>query len=441
MSVTGTEPPDEVTKAVAELWRLPPPGPDNLFSSPEFVRLKEALRSLHPDIGKPVFALGTALRSLGLPCGLPQDRQHLSLPPDEAARRLDLAVRAKRARRWHLAPLDFADDLPDLQFGPAALRRFSADELRALVDAPRLARVFPAASLKAERLSEFQWLLVEEDVPLERPPEARAMPVLFTDMRQDFGRIEPHKGRFPRRVEAALFFLLLAPWEEWSRMPEVDWRGFRVPWVYTTDEDLFVRPQAPPSPESLSWEPQALTDAWGEVVEIERPVALPLKDQAGASLPNWKQAAWEAVCRARESPLFETPVAHFFARAYLQDGVDEFLSHITVIEAAVGVQADHDRKLRTKLDKGLGATKRVAARVAALIGTRSSADHYEQLFRVRSAFLHGRSMGAISTAERVLARKLARQVVAALVDQAVTGAGGSREDHLAALLDRGLRLA
>jgi hypothetical protein len=49
-------------------------------------------------------------------------------------------------------------------------------------------------------------------------------------------------------------------------------------------------------------------------------------------------------------------------------------------------------------------------------------------------------MGAISTAERVLARKLSRQVVAALVDQAATGAGTSREEVLRALLDRGLQL-
>ena len=117
MSVTGNAPPDVATRAVADLWRVPPPGPDNLFTSPEFVQLKEALQSLHSKVGKPVFALGTALRSLGLPCGLPQDRQHLSLPPDEAARRPDLAVRAKRARRWHLAPLDLADDLPGLHSG------------------------------------------------------------------------------------------------------------------------------------------------------------------------------------------------------------------------------------------------------------------------------------------------------------------------------------
>ncbi len=440
MSVAGNAPPDEVTRAVAELWRVPPPGPDNLFSSREFVRLKEALQSLHPDVGKPVFALGTALRSLGLPCGLPQERQHLSLSPEEAASRLDLAVRARRARRWHLAPLDLADDLPDLQFGPASLRRFSADELRVLVDAPRLARVFPGASLKAERFSEFQWLVVEEDAALERPPEARAVPVLFTDMRQDFGRIEPHKERFPLAVEHALFFLLLAPWEDWSRMLEVDWRGFRVPWVYTSDEDLFVRPQAMPSPESLSWEPQALTDAWGAVVEVERPVVLPLEDEAAATLPEWNRSYCERVTQARASPLFETPVAHFFVRAYLSDGVDEVLGHLTAIEAALGLQADYDRRLRLKSDKGPGATRRVAARIAALLGARGFAEQYEQLFKVRSAFLHGRAMGAISTAERVLARKLSRQIVAALVDRTTASAGVTREAELQGLLDRGLPL-
>jgi hypothetical protein len=419
---------------------MPPPRPDNLFSSPKFVRLKEALQRFYPMVGKPVFALGTALRSLGLPSGLPHDGQHLSLSPDEAARRLDLAFQAKRARRRHLAPLDLADDLPSLHFGSAALRRFSADELRALVDAPRLARVFPAASFEAERFSEFQWLVVEEDVALDRVPEARAVPVLFTDMRQDFGRIEPHKGRFPLAVEDALFFLLLAPWENWSRMPEVDWRGFRVPWVYTTDEDLFVRPQSVPSPENLSWEPQALTDAWGDVVEFERPVALPLEDQAGSSLPGWNEAGWEAVCRARQSPLFETPVAHFFVRAYLSDGVDEVLGHLTTIEAALGLQADYDRRLRPKSDKGPGTTRRVAARIAGLLGASAFADQYEQLFKVCSAFLHGRAMGAISTAERVLARKLSRQVVAALVDRALAAHSVSREAELQRLLDSGLPL-
>ena len=274
---------------------------------------------------------------------------------------------------------------------------------------------------------------------LDRPPEARALPILFTDMRQDLGRIEPHKGRFPPIFEDALFFLLLAPWEDWSRMPEIDWRGFPVPWIYTVDEDLFVRPPSIPAPDSLSWEPQALTDAWGEVIEVERPLVLPLEDGCASELRDWDDRGWDSVIAAQRSPLFDTPVAHFFVRAFLSDGIDEVLGHLTTIEAALGVQADYDRRLRSKADKGPGATRRVAARVAALLGGHDFGNRYEQLFQVRSAFLHGRAMGAISTAERVEARRLARQVVTGLVERGAGEGVVNREQELDRLLDEGLK--
>lgn len=124
-------------------------------------------------------------------------------------------------------------------------------------------------------------------------------------------------------------------------------------------------------------------------------------------------------------------------RAYLSDGVDEVLGHLTAIEAALGLQADYDRRLRPKSDKGPGATRRVATRVVGLLEVSAFAHQYEQLFNVRSAFLHG---GAISTAERVLARKLSRQVVAALVDRALAGHNVSREAELQLFLDRGVPL-
>ncbi|MGG6549329.1 UNVERIFIED_CONTAM: hypothetical protein NY100_28320, partial [Prevotella sp. 15_C9] len=63
----------------------------------------------------------------------------------------------------------------------------------------------------------------------------------------------------------------------------------------------------------------------------------------------------------------------------------------------------------------MSATKRMRGRLAGLLGDRLYADQYERLFNVRSAFLHGRAMTAISTKERVSARSLARQVVEALI--------------------------
>lgn len=444
MNEAATGPSSAMISAISDLWRLRPPGPDNILVHPAFERLREACRDGYSNTGKkgPAFALSTALRALGLPCGLQKETAHLALPVEEAAKGLDAALRATRAKRIHLVPLDLAADLPSIAFGPAKLGRLTADELRTLVDGTRLKRLYPRQDFDAERFSEFHWLVVEEMVPLEQEPEARAVPVLFMDLSRDLGQIEPHKGRFPGAVEEALFFLLLAPWESWSTMAEVDWRGFRVPWVYTVDSDIFVRLNTPPSPDTLSWEDRIYDDGYGGTYEEERPLELHLEDDVATELPVWDHSRWAIVEQAKQSILFETPIIHFLVRAFLAEGVDEFLAHITTIEAALGLRGDYQKAFRVAPDrhKKLRATDKMRGRVAGLLGDRRYADQYEQLFDVRSAFLHGRAMTAISTKERVMARSLARQVVEALILATRAGAISSREDFLDGLLDKGALL-
>ena len=426
--------------AMEALWRLAPPGPDNILAHPAFERLREVCCDGYANAGTtgPAFALSTALRAVGLPCEMRGDASRLVLPVDEAATKLDAALRATQSRRVHLAPLDLADDLPALAFGFARVCRLTPDELRVLFDEHRLKRHYPRQELDVARLSEFHWLAVEETVAFQHPPEARAVPLFSMDLSQDLGRIEPHKGRFPGAFEQALFFLLLAPWESWSTMPEVDWRGFRVPWVYTVDDDLFVRSGPPPSPDTLSWEDRIYDDGYGGTHEEERPVELRLGDNAATDLAVWDHGRWEMVERAKGTVLFETPITHFLVRAFLADGVDEFLAHITTIEAALGLRADYQKGFRVAPDrhKGMRATDRMKGRVAGLLGGRGPADHYEQLFNIRSAFLHGRTMTDISTAERVLARSLARDVVEALI-LAGQPSPASREAALDDFLDQG----
>ena len=444
MDAVTKGPSQAMLKIMADLWRLRPPGPDNILAHPAFERLREICRDGYPNAGKtgPNFALSTALRALGLPCELRSDAAHLASPVAEAAKGLDDALRATQARRLHLAPLDLAQDLPPLAFGPAKVCRFTPDELRALVDERRLKRAHQRQDFDADRLSEFHWLVVEETVPLEQEPEARAVPFLFMNLSDDLGRIEPHNGRFPPAIEGVLFFLLLAPWEIWSTMAEVDWRGFRVPWVYTVDSDIFVRASAPPSADTLSWEDRIYTDRYGQTFEEEHPVELSLKDAATPELALWDQSRWAIVEQAKQSVLFETPIAHFLVRAFLAEGVDEFLAHITTIEAALGLRADYQKSFRVAPDrhKGTRATDRMRGRVAGLLGGRQHADQYQRVFEVRSAFLHGRAMTAISTEERVIARSLARQIVEALILATRAGPIASREDFLDGLLDAGAPL-
>lgn len=426
--------------AVEALWRIPRPGPTNLLAAPQFIALIELCQAEY-KIDKPIFAVSTALRSLGLPCQLPTDRVTMALEATTAANAIDEAFRRKTKIRRHLCPLDLADNLPELTFGSARVAQFSAEALALLFDAPRIACAFPTQILDAKRLAQFQWLIVEEEIVLDPQPEARAMSFMYTNLNQDFGEIDPHLGRFPPAVEAALFFLILAPWEQWSTMPEVDWRGFRVPWIYTVDEDLFIQPDPPPSADSLTLEPWIIEQG-GEEVELERPTELPLADDAKVGLSLCTDHAWRKLEAARATPLFETPIAHFLVRAFLSDGMDEVMAHLTAIEAAVGLEMDHKKWMRPKSDshKKVSATERVAARIAAVLNDCESAQAYRDLFELRSSFVHGRAgLQKVTTQRRVMARSLARGVADGLVDIALRRPG-LRADVLSDLLDQGVQV-
>jgi hypothetical protein len=427
--------------AVQALWQIPRPGPNNLLAAPSFIALSELCCAEYGG-GKPVIALSTALRSLGLPCHLPAASAALAVDPVSAANAIDMTYRRTTTVRRHLCPLDLADDLPPLHFGNARVAQFSADELASLFDAPRMARNFPTQPFDAKRLAQFHWLVVEEKIALDPRPEARTAPFMFMTFDRDFGEIDPHLGRFPPAVESALFFLLLAPWERWSTMQEVDWRGFRVPWIHTVDDDLFIRPTPPPSADGLSLEPWIVEDKWGEEIELERPTTLYLDAIAKAELALFTESAWQQLEAARATSLFETPVAHFIVRAFLADGMDEVMAHMTAIEAAVGLEMDHKKWLRPNPDphkRISSATQRVAARVAAVTNDGASVRAYKDLFELRSAFIHGRTgLQKVSTAQRVMARGLARGVARGLVDVATQGAR-SRMDIMSDLLDQGVQ--
>ncbi|HBP6163723.1 TPA: hypothetical protein L6A15_28305 [Pseudomonas aeruginosa] len=428
--------------ALQALWDIPPPGPQNLWSSREFVALKELLAKRYRS-GKSTFGLevsiGNALRSLGLPCSSP----HLPNQPrpdmGKVAAALAHEFQRTTTRRRYLCPLDMADELPSFQFGNARMGRFTAAELEVLFNAPRLERYYPGIRLDAQRLSQFHWMVVEEDVSVLGESGNRQFSWLDFPIGKDLGEIVPHSGRFPAAVESALFFLLLAPWDDWAEMTEVDWRGFRLPWVYTLDDDLCAFPQPPPPPERLSWEPYSHQVDYDEWEESERPMWL----RTWATAEDVRQALearWELLqaTSTQASELFSTPVEHFLVRAFLSDGIDEVMAHLIMIEAAFGAEADHRRKLRLTGDNyDESPTRRVAARLSAAIVEPGAAKEYLDLYDMRCTYVHGRPEDRIiSTQQRVLARRLAREAANALVGLAQ--AQHAREIVLFDLLNRGV---
>lgn len=433
--------PAALESALGNLWPLRPLDPNALFKAPAFAHLRTVCQESYPNTGWEQtlnFALLYALHSLGLPCLQPPLAiSSRSIP--EAARALDQAFRIETVTWTHLCPLDLASDLPPLRFGPAELRRFRTDELGSLFGWEQLLRHHPSGLPDLGDLAQFQWLVVRETTQAEPSAGARALPALETLLSApDPARITPHTSRLPAPVEQALFFLLLAPWEDWAEMPSIDWRGFTMPWVYSRCDDLFVQPTLPRSARSLSWEPRINTNRHGEEIEWEVPVELPLRD-AVSQLPGMLcETAWADLQEALRSPLFETPVAHFLVRAYLADGIDEFLAHMTMLEAALGTVRDYPPRPKPDPHKDVGgATQRMAARVSSLLGSPDDGTMYSRLFDHRSAFLHGRPVQPISVEDRVSARRLARRVVQELIEVAVSSAIGSREDWLDTLLAKG----
>lgn len=412
-------------EALAPLWRLAPPAPNDFSKHPAFLGFKTFCQDTFPAADRGLgfsFTIHDALRAAGLPCLLTKPDVPANL--DEGARMIVESFQLQIVRHRYLCPLDLADTLPAIAFGRASVRRYKAKELGALFGEVRLARFFPRQPLDLTRLAEFQWLVVEEEVPAPLRAGQRALPFLYESMSRDFGAIDPHAGQHPGPVTDAMFGLLLAPWEDWHSL-ESDWRAFLIPWIHLASDDLFARPRPVPSADTLTWEPYSHEDRDGEVVEYERPVQIRLWDEAEKHLAGFDNHWWTRIEAALATPLFETPVKHFLVRAAFSDGMDQIMAHMTVIEAALGLHDDFQKK-------GMSPSKRVRKRLEALLGDAKAGADYSDLFKTRSTYVHGRAIpGLISSQRRNLARQLARRVAVALIDAANGPAGqGARADFL-----------
>lgn len=422
---------EPIKEALAPLWDLTAPAPKDFYQHPAFAQFKSFCERtfLTADRGFGFsFGLADALRGAGLPCLMPDTAAPSSL--DIGARRIIESFETAVVQRRYLCPLDLADALPAMQFGAAAVRNCSSLELDRLFDGARLARHFPGRPLDLPRLAAFQWLIVEEQVPVPERAGQRAMPFLYESWNRDLGAIDPHAGIHPGAVRDALFGLLLAPWEDWHSL-ETDWRGFLVPWIYVATDDLFVRPRPVPTADTLSWEDAFHQEEDGEVVEYERPVRINLDDDARTVLAGFDHAWWARIEAALATSLFETPVKHFLVRAAFSEGMEQIMAHMTTIEAALGLRADFNQAGRPKGTR-MAPGDRMAKRVETLLGDPQAGSDYADLFETRSAFVHGRSIhGLVPSRDRTLARRLARRVTVALFDAAIGPAGQTaRADYL-----------
>ena len=196
------------------------------------------------------------------------------------------------------------------------------------------------------------------------------------------------------------------------------------------------RPALPPNPDRLSIYPSIFYDPDGNEHEADTADQIHLHRTAAAQLAQWDHDFWRQLHQAKSTALFQTPIQHFLVRGFQARGIDEFLAHITVIEATVGTVSDY--RCKNGPYRRLSGPKRVAARLAGLLNDPSAEAKYEELFDLRSAFIHGRAgVNHVSAKQRLCARGLARRATLALTERA-TVRPLDREVFLDELLDTGV---
>lgn len=426
---------EQLLKAVQDIWAAAPRC-QGLWSSPELVKVIDACGH-HTESKAALFGNNFAFINALKALGLPSYGSTASEPVDfeSVTSQLIAACTSTTQIRTHYCPLDLADDWPELAFGNAAVRSFTRAELAIEFGAKKLAAHSVGADMDLDRLSMVQWLVVKEPYTVVGSPARRSGLFLEQPFEIDLGAVEPHQNEWPQVVQDALFFLLLAPWEDWVPYTQRNLFGFEIPWIHTVESDIFISPVAPPIPDKLSVYPHLYNDPEGNEYERDRAEQIFLDAAATTDLVNWNSDSWQQLEQAKTSPLFKTPIQHFLIRGFQSTGIDQLLAHITVIEAAVGIGADYQRRLRTTY-ADLGATRRVGVRLAGLIGDAQAATQYAELFDLRSAFVHGRAdLKPISALQRRCARSLARRAACALVANVE-----SRETVLEKLLDVGADL-
>ena len=218
---------------ITQLWERRFPNDEAAFASTEFKRLCDVAAEVHcrpdspfeledkNDLAMHVTDMRNAMRNIGAPWNA-----DIPLPPAAAAQTIDKAFAAPSCLLTHLIPLDLADELPSVRFGPWRIQSFDSTELGNLVGLARLNRFGHTRVVDVKRLSSFRWAVLEESIPVHSENRWRH---LFRGW-DDIGKVRHVRRQFEPAIERGLFVLSLYPWEDLTEADYVTWQPFQFPW-------------------------------------------------------------------------------------------------------------------------------------------------------------------------------------------------------------------
>lgn len=380
--------PEPIRSAIQGLWRHPTLGEDSALASGAFRLLENNCQSIYQAFNgsrleRPVSTtigpneLGRALKNFFRWNGAPWYEGHLP-NVEETSASLHRTFLCSSVKRVHLVPLDRlcleerssgrSRPVTSVHFGGNEIVHLTQEALAPRVPVTALQRFGPRYEFPTDELDGFYWLVtteIEEAGPIYR----RTWLNFLHRNVSEIGTEELFRPTHPKSVEDALFVLLLT----FLKGPgEAPWQPFGVPWTFSFTDDLFSDPTLPPDARALSRSIDGDPD--NEFVEVpDRSGSFEMRSMESDALQErWRQLRDVS---AREAPSLHPLSKYFFVKALGEDGIDQVISNISCLEAALML---NERAGRKKLEE----------RYARLVGDDDARAWINSAYGLRDDYLH-----------------------------------------------------
>ena len=382
--------PESLHSAIADLWHISMGTEEKAVQSAAFRCLESTCTDIYLSIdGSRLFQkpstmarpneLQSALLNFFRWNGAPWHAGHVP-NANEAALRLHRAFLSSQVNRTFLVPLDrllLRDEsahhyraIESIEFGPNEIALLTSAELARRTPQDGLKRFGSGYEFPEERLDDRYWLITTVQEDAGAVWERIWLRIIYESM-DDIGRVPVFRSTFPPKIEEALLVLLLS---FVKRPDQITWAPFAIPWIYSLTDDPFAEPQRAPDPSALSW---SIVGEPGEEFEVpDRPEVIAITDRKIDALQQrWHKLRTVLEKSDSERASFHPLTAHFFVKAFFDEGIDDIIANISCIEATLQLPGERTRKNLMK-------------RYHCLVNDEVSCQWLDSAYRLRNMYLH-----------------------------------------------------
>jgi hypothetical protein len=281
----------------------------------------------------------------------------------------------------------YSDRQSDIDCGYFQIKRFSRNELDAVLGNSVNEIFYPWAVVDLDQITDYWFIFVSQAITVTEivPPANHELKINLNDRYRIEMTYTPRP--FPASLESVIKLLALFEWPTshgWGHAVEsaTGWNGFNIPFVLKVTDSLCETPNQTPSFERLWKEPEF--DQTGNEIGEYPVVLISLNEQETESLIAFVKRTHESLQRfdfKKSGWDFFEIALNMFVKAFFAGGLEQLLWHITTIEALLGEDVP-------------GFTRKLARRIASICGKtkkerESLRKSFGKLYDFRSDLVHG----------------------------------------------------